>query len=287
MPSLITSTSTVSRSASRHDSNLSANTAFVWKHTHTVHTSNSWCVGKTTLDSKSTIWRPEFNTKCWGGGGGLGGRGEGGGGGGRGGRGGMQVEMMLELEHRYAPLSCTPSKSVFLQNVRCLSQVIGMGGRAHYFMVSKIQWKPFWLATQLYPQNDWTGWQNGVNDDAQAPFGQKASCASIRFSLEHNVHSLQSHWAGWQAKMASIEFWIPWRNAHGHYTEKILRTIKPCINAAACVQFFNLLVWLLFDGGLYAMFWVCKAHESSLAHCGMYSESQTWLCECHRIVSKF
>ena len=32
-------------------------------------------------------------------------------------------------------------------------------------MVSKIQWKPFWLATQLYPQNDWTGWQNDVNDD--------------------------------------------------------------------------------------------------------------------------
>ena len=38
-------------------------------------------------------------------------------------------------------------------------------------MVSKIQWKPFWLATELCPQNDWTGWQNGVNDDvrAQAP----------------------------------------------------------------------------------------------------------------------
>ena len=38
-------------------------------------------------------------------------------------------------------------------------------GRAHYVMVSKIQWKPFWLATQPYLQNDWTGWQNGVNDD--------------------------------------------------------------------------------------------------------------------------
>ena len=24
-------------------------------------------------------------------------------------------------------------------------------------MLSKIQWKPFWLATQLYPQNDWAG----------------------------------------------------------------------------------------------------------------------------------
>ena len=38
-------------------------------------------------------------------------------------------------------------------------------------MVSKFQWKPFWLATQRDPQNDWTGWQNRVNYDvfAQAP----------------------------------------------------------------------------------------------------------------------
>ena len=44
------------------------------------------------------------------------------------------------------------------------------GGRAHYVMVcvSKMQWKPFWLATQLDPQNDWTGWQTGVNDDVCA-----------------------------------------------------------------------------------------------------------------------
>ena len=31
------------------------------------------------------------------------------------------------------------------------------GGRAHYVMVSRIQWKPFWLTAQLYPQNDWLG----------------------------------------------------------------------------------------------------------------------------------
>ena len=38
-------------------------------------------------------------------------------------------------------------------------------------MVSKFQWKPFWLATQRDPQNDWTATQNGVNYDvfAQAP----------------------------------------------------------------------------------------------------------------------
>ena len=45
------------------------------------------------------------------------------------------------------------------------------GACAHYVMVSKFQWKPFWLATQRDPQNDWTATQIGVNYDvfAQAP----------------------------------------------------------------------------------------------------------------------
>ena len=29
------------------------------------------------------------------------------------------------------------------------------GGRAHYVMVSKTQWKPFWLAILLFRQNGW------------------------------------------------------------------------------------------------------------------------------------
>ena len=32
-------------------------------------------------------------------------------------------------------------------------------------MVSGSQRKPFWLVTQLHPQNDWTGWQNGMSHD--------------------------------------------------------------------------------------------------------------------------
>ena len=45
------------------------------------------------------------------------------------------------------------------------------GACAHFVMVSKFQWKPFWLATPLDPQNGWTGWQIFVNNDvfAQAP----------------------------------------------------------------------------------------------------------------------
>ena len=35
----------------------------------------------------------------------------------------------------------------------------------HYVIAFKIQWKPFWRATQLYPQNNWAGWQLCVNYD--------------------------------------------------------------------------------------------------------------------------
>ena len=30
------------------------------------------------------------------------------------------------------------------------------GACAHYVMLSKIQWEPFWLAIRLSPENDWT-----------------------------------------------------------------------------------------------------------------------------------
>ena len=33
------------------------------------------------------------------------------------------------------------------------------GACVHYVIVSKFQWKPFWLATQWDPQNDWTATQ--------------------------------------------------------------------------------------------------------------------------------
>ena len=39
-------------------------------------------------------------------------------------------------------------------------------------------------------------------------------------------------------------------------------------------------------GRLYAMIWVYKTCGSSLALCDMYSENETSLCECHKIVSK-
>ena len=65
------------------------------------------------------------------------------------------------------------------------------GACAHYIMVSKIQWKPFWLATQRDPQNDWTGWQNRVNYDVvtQAPFPQETN-ASLTTSRRYRLVEL-------------------------------------------------------------------------------------------------
>ena len=61
---------------------------------------------------------------------------------------------------------------------------------------------------------------------------------------------------------------------------------------AAFVQFFQLFgaafiqVRLLFEDGLYAMFWLWKARESSLTQLVSYSGSETWLFELKKTVSK-
>ena len=74
-----------------------------------------------------------------------------------------------------------------------LGQTSYNGDCTHSIMVSRIQWKPFWLATQSYPQNDWTGWQNGVNDDvcAQAPYLKRPNLLppSIHFT-DQNIFSV-------------------------------------------------------------------------------------------------
>ena len=63
----------------------------------------------------------------------------------------------------------------------------GNGACAHYVMESKIQWKPFCLATQRDPQNDSTATQNRVNNDvfAQAPL--KLESRSPELQLEEEL----------------------------------------------------------------------------------------------------
>ena len=59
-------------------------------------------------------------------------------------------------------------------------------------MLSKFQWKPFWLATQLY---DWTGWQYGVDDEvfAPAPLPTWKIIAVILKNLWKNLSSNAPH----------------------------------------------------------------------------------------------
>ena len=44
-----------------------------------------------------------------------------------------------------------------------LCMEITVTSRAHHVIVPKIRWEPFWLASQLYPPNDWDGRQFHVN----------------------------------------------------------------------------------------------------------------------------
>ena len=51
------------------------------------------------------------------------------------------------------------------------------GGGVYYVMVSKAQWQPFWLVTQLYAQNYWLG-------------------GKISYTRWHMPHRLKIHWKG-------------------------------------------------------------------------------------------
>ena len=84
-------------------------------------------------------------------------------------------------------------------------------------MVSKFQWKPFWLVTQRDPQNDWTATQNGVNYDvfAQAPF-TRSDRSIFKTDLHKSRKSTYQRYApvaqGWEMghrspEMVKFFFW--------------------------------------------------------------------------------
>ena len=64
-------------------------------------------------------------------------------------------------------------------------------------------------------------WQKMMNlDEACTVFMIWSATLLHLWGIRHRLHHFAtqaSHFvdrAGWQAKMASLEFWIPWRNAH-------------------------------------------------------------------------
>ena len=86
-------------------------------------------------------------------------------------------------------------------------------------MVSKIQWKPFWLATQLYPQNEWTGRGKMVwtmkyahrpdctilgefpmkpkHVHFQTPFGAVTLCLQWKWRRKGRMEERTEAWAQW------------------------------------------------------------------------------------------
>ena len=113
----------------------------------------------------------------------------------------------------------SPSRASVICQVKYVCPVITMvcfvklkillrnGACAHYVMVSKFQWKPFWFATQRDPQNDWTATQNRVNYDV---FAQAPSDGPLRVR-EGNIRSRSDISAdrhknnGWSQKRLSIK----------------------------------------------------------------------------------
>ena len=75
------------------------------------------------------------------------------------------------------------------------------GACTHYVMVSKInQWKPFWLATQLKPQNDWTGWQFRMSYDVFFCTGPILFWCQLRDTVRVKIFLCQVRSTGFEKK---------------------------------------------------------------------------------------
>ena len=85
-----------------------------------------------------------------------------------------------------------------------------------FFLSRVVPWCISWLRAQLAPPH-WSRFTESVQDDictshrwvAMGPVRIRHSSHHFGWQSSHSVDL-----AGWQAKMASIEIWIPWRNAH-------------------------------------------------------------------------
>ena len=121
----------------------------------------------------------------------------------------------------------TLQKRKYVQLIHSKNKIPDNGACAHYVMVSKCQWKPFWLATQRDPQNDWTATQNGVNYDvfAQAPLSyMDMYMACTVLHLEKNElmwlkHDCLRHSRWRHAKITSLQ-WLSSPDCLGHFAEK-------------------------------------------------------------------
>ena len=93
-------------------------------------------------------------------------------------------DVMRMVRFGHACTLCIETLTWFLHIQRYQNGI--NGARAHFVMVPKLKWKPFWLAAQLYPQNNSTWWQNRVNYDVlvRAPSNWKCRRREILWCLQ-------------------------------------------------------------------------------------------------------
>ena len=75
-------------------------------------------------------------------------------------------------------------------------------------MVSKFQWKPFWLATQRDPQNDWTATENRVNYDVFAQPSLIAHVNSRRLCLTALSLDFDLHYRVLRKNLSDQKLWF-------------------------------------------------------------------------------
>ena len=109
-----------------------------------------------------------------------------------------------------------------------------MGNPCRNVEISKNQ-KRFWTKRNcVFP----ISYLHTFQMDPSAIFLQEFCISAIHLEMghvrmchsSHQIATQSSHFVdrdGWQAKMASIEFWIPWRNAHAPHYHSPLVNCRP------------------------------------------------------------
>ena len=97
------------------------------------------------------------------------------------------------------------------------------GACAHCDMVSKFQWKPYWLATQLYLQNASGGWQFRLNDGIAYDVFTRGpilgllrarKCSAFRFFssfifFHHKTPLKYQNFLAHQSSIRQVFAWLP------------------------------------------------------------------------------
>ena len=106
-------------------------------------------------------------------------------------------------------------------------------GCSHCVIVSKVQWKPFWLATQLYPQNDSLGGNFFPYTMSTAyNFNCTSNVSQFRNRQQSRVHphrktwrSQQQLWCLW--RLPVLFHWLTCSLFAVCFSEKILMLVQP------------------------------------------------------------